>query len=216
MVNEPVTSQEAPPLDFPDSRALRSGGFPARPGTPPAGHPRCVPAEASRCAPDAPLLRFGPLQEGWSARPPARGGPSEDGGTPGAARRGRLAAAGRPKAAAWEELASAWEDPRPAHARGNLRRPVFRGLGGIRAGSGGVSPGSGGLREHRDHATWGNAAGEPPRRTTRGGRSSKTAKSGPSGDPPCVHRGADRCRRRGFSLSKARSLKTGVSRSAFP
>ena len=99
-------------------------------------------------------------------------------------------AAGRPKIAAWEELATAREDPRPAHAREGPQKPFFRGLGGVSLGSGGVSCGSGGIRGNRDPATWGDAAGEPRRRATRGAGSSQTANYGPFGGVSCARRGA--------------------------
>ena len=107
---------------------------------------------------------------------------------------GSLRVAGRPKTAASEELATAWEDSRPAHAREGSQRPVFRGLGGVSCGSGGVSCGLGGLRGRREPATWGNAASGPRRRATRGGGSSQTANYGPSGGSSCVRRGASRRR----------------------
>ena len=118
----------------------------------------------------------------------ASGGAPESCGVP-SRLRGAQQAAARPKIAAWEELATAREDPRPAHAREGSRRPLFRGRGGVSHGLGGVSRGLGGLRGSRDSATWGNAAGEPRRRATRGERSSQTAKSGPPGGPSCVRRG---------------------------
>ena len=108
------------------------------------------------------------------------------GGGQGARGCGAPGAAGCPRSAVWEELAPAWEDPRPAHAREGPRRPFFRGLGGVSPGSGGVSLGLGGIRGHRDPATWGNAAGDPRRRATRGGGSSQTADSGPSAGVPCA------------------------------
>ncbi len=71
------------------------------------------------------------------------------------------------------------------HAREGPQRPGFRG-------SGGVSHGLGGIRGCRHPATWGNAAGDPRRRVTRGGESSQTANYGLSRGLPCMRRGAGR------------------------
>ena len=85
-----------------------------------------------------------------------------------------------------EELAPAREDPRAAHAREGLRRPVFRDLGGVSCGSGGVRVGLGGLRENRDPANWGNAAcGRKGTRATGVG-SSQAEDYGPRGASRCV------------------------------
>ena len=167
----PVDSRRKRPLRLASGTPTSRGSRPRSPAAPPPGcglhvRPRAAIRQRTAGCP--------------GRRSPTSGGP--------------FGTAARSKTATREELATAWEDLGLVHAPGASRRPVFRGSGGVSHGLGGVSCGLGGIWEHRDPATWGNAAGEPRRRAARGGGSSQTANYGPSGGSPCVRGGTARRR----------------------
>ena len=163
----PVDSRRKRPLRLASGTPTSRGSRPRSPAAPPPGcglhvRPRAAIRQRTAGCP--------------GRRSPTSGGP--------------FGTAARSKTATREELATAWEDLGLVHAPGASRRPVFRGSGGVSHGLGGVSCGLGGIWEHRDPATWGNAAGEPRRRAARGGGSSQTANYGPSEGSPCVRGGS--------------------------